>query len=99
MYNATASFNKPITVGFAILELSKNLMYDFHDRHMKVKYPGDRLKLLFTDTDLLCYEVKMSDNYKDMEADALEKCDFFGYPFDYPLYSTKNKKIIGMMKD
>ena len=99
MYNVTTSLNKPITVGFAILELSKNLMYDFHYRHMKVKYPGDRLKLLFTDTDSLCYAVKTSDIYKDMEADALEKYDFSGYPFDHSLYSAKNKKIIGMMKD
>ena len=50
MYNATTSLNKPISVGFTVLELSKNLMYDFHYRHMKVKYPDGRLKIPFTDT-------------------------------------------------
>ena len=34
-----------------------------------------------------------------MEEDALDKYDFSGYPFNHPLYSAKNKKIIGMMKD
>ena len=60
-FNATTSLN--ISVGFTILELSKNLMYDFHYRHMKVKYPDDQLKLLFTDTDSLCYDVKTRNIY------------------------------------
>ena len=48
--------------------MSKTLMYNFHYEHMKVKYPGERLKLLmFTDTDSLCYAVKTQDIYKDME--------------------------------
>ena len=34
-----------------------------------------------------------------MRGDVLEKYDFSGYPFNHPLYSAKNKKIIGMMKD
>ena len=34
-----------------------------------------------------------------MEEDASEKYDFSAYPFEHPLYSKKNKKIIGMMKD
>ena len=34
-----------------------------------------------------------------MRGDVLEKYDFSGYPFIRMLYSEKNKKIIGMMKD
>lgn len=42
-------FNKPIYVGFSILEISKTLMYDFHYGTMK-KYYRDNLKLLYMDT-------------------------------------------------
>ena len=48
----TLILNKPIYVGITVLELSKLYLYDFHSRHMKVKYPhADQLRLLFTDSD------------------------------------------------
>lgn len=42
-------FNKPIYVGFSILEISKTLMYNFHYSTMK-KFYGDDIKLLYMDT-------------------------------------------------
>ena len=62
----TVVLDKPIIVGFAILELSKVLMYDFHYNVMVKKY-GDKLKLLFTDTDSLCYEIETEDFYADIK--------------------------------
>ena len=48
----TFTLNRPIYVGFTVLELSKLHMYDFHFNQMKMKYPhADQLRLLFTDTD------------------------------------------------
>ena len=46
--------NKPMYVGFTGLELSKWEMYNFHNNFMIRKF---NTKLLFTDTDSLCYEV------------------------------------------
>ena len=57
--------NKPIYVGFCILDLSKWLMYDFHYGYMKKKYDSSA-QLFFTDTDLLCYEIRTDDVHPDM---------------------------------
>ena len=61
--------DKPNYVGFAILELSKWLMYDFHYNVMKKKY-GDNLKLCYQDTDSLIYEIFTSDFYEDLLEDS-----------------------------
>jgi len=44
-----ATLNKPISVGFAILEISTLIMYQFYYDDLKPKY-GDNCTLLFTDT-------------------------------------------------
>ena len=65
---------------------------------MKVKYPGDQLELLFTDTDSLAYVVKTENIYQDMVEDQY-LYDFSAYPEDHPLYNNINKKVIGKFKD
>jgi hypothetical protein len=52
--------NRAIYVGFAILDFSKVLMYQFHYEYMQPKYDCNA-KLLFTDTDSLCYKIKITD--------------------------------------
>ena len=58
------TLNRPAYVGTYILDLSKTLMYDFHNNYIKKKY-GDRAKLLFTETDSLTYEIEAEDVYQD----------------------------------
>ena len=55
--------NKPMYVGFSILDLSKLLMYEFHYKYIKSTFDA---KLLFTDTDSLVYEIKTEDVHEDI---------------------------------
>lgn len=88
----TVILDKPIAVGFCISELS-----DFHYNTMKTKY-DDKIKLLFTDTDSLCYEIQTDDIYQDMKMNH-NMYDFSEYPKAHDLHSIDNKKIIGKFKD
>ena len=90
--------NKPIYTGFAILDISKELMYRFHYDYITTKY-GKRATLLFTDTDSLCYHIKTGDAYEDMVPDKDQWFDCSAYPYDHFLHDLRNKKVIGMMKD
>ena len=62
-------FNKPIYMGAVILETSKLHMYEFWYNHLKVKY-GDKIQLIYTDTDSFVIEVETNDIYKDMYEDS-----------------------------
>ena len=64
---------------------------------MLPKY-NDKVELCFTDSDSLLYEIQTDDIYRDMQED--DDYDFSEYPFTHsPLYSKKNKKLLGKMKD
>lgn len=92
------SLNKPVYVGFAILDISKTYLYDFHYNYVKTEF-GDRAKLLYTDTDSLIYDFTVDDIYEYIKRD-IHKFDTSDYPqnniYDMPL---RNKKELGLMKD
>jgi hypothetical protein len=64
--------DKPIAVGFCILELSKCLMYNFYYNVLKRRYPiHGQLHLGFSDTDSLLVKVNTKDLWDD-----ISKCDY-----------------------
>ena len=92
----TVTLNKPISVGFCILELSKLIMYSFFYEHLKAKY-GARCNLLFTDTDSLCCSIQTNDLYDDF-ADMLDELDTSNFAPDHPQYSLANRRVLGKFK-
>ena len=72
----------------------------FHCEFMKPKY-GTDAQLLFSDTDLLMYEVKTSDIYRDM-LDRIALFDISNLETINPYYRPdfhRNKAKVGLMKD
>jgi hypothetical protein len=67
---------------------------------IKEKYEG-KAKLLFTDTDSLCYEIETKDFYNDIGPDVKKMFDTSNYPKVHPsgIPTGCNKKVPGMMKD
>ena len=97
MKKSFLKLDKPSYVGMCILDLSKVLMYDFHYNFIKAKY-GERAKLLFTDTDSLCYIIITDDVYEDLynHKDMFDNSD---YSKSSKFYFDENKKVIGKFKD
>ena len=89
--------DKPSYVGLCILDLSKVLMYDFHYNFIKEKY-DDLAKLLFTDTDSLCYDIRTDDVYGDFYRDK-GLFDNSDYEKSSKFFFDENKKVIGKFKD
>ena len=55
-----STLNKPIYVGFCILELNKLLMYQFYYDYVLKQFNA---RLLFADTDSLVYEINGNNVY------------------------------------
>ena len=91
-----------LVIGMCILDLSKVLMYDFHYNFIKKKYGGDSTgqlaKLLFTDTDSLCYHIRTDDAYGDFYR-SKDLFDNSEYEKSSKFFFDENKKVIGKFKE
>ena len=74
------NLNKPAYIGMCTLELSNELIYEFHYDDIKNKYESNS-KLFFTDADSLIYEIKTDDVYEDFSSDKEMLC--FSHYFSY----------------
>ena len=66
--------NKPVYLGFSILELSKILMYELSYDYVKPKY-GEKAKWCYMDTDSFIAYIKTDDIYKDIAEDVETRFD------------------------
>lgn len=91
-------FDKPIYVGFAILDISKIFMYNFHYNVMKKTY-GSKLSTVYSDTDSLVYEIRTNNFYDDLKNKLLPHFDTSNYPKNHLCFDDARKNQPGFFKD
>jgi hypothetical protein len=95
-YKHKTILTKPIYLGMSILEYSKLHMYKFYYNTINVRWPKN--EIIGFDTDSFFLNIQREDIYKDME-DIKDELDTSDFDSKHPLFSSKNKKVIGKFKD
>ncbi|XP_074026183.1 uncharacterized protein [Leptinotarsa decemlineata] len=90
-------YNKPLYLGFCILDMSKTVIYDFFYDVIKKHY-GSQASLLYTDTDSLILKI-MTDNFYDFMSENIDKFDTSNYVMNNKFNVPVTKSILGKMKD
>lgn len=90
--------DKPIYVGFTVLELSKLKMYSLYYDNFKCFYK-ENCSLLYMDTDSLFLSVKCENLYHDLKKHFHEILDFSNYDSNHEMFDSKNKGKLGKLKN
>ena len=89
--------DKPIYHGFAVLELSKLLMYETYNDKLQPSFGEKNLQLHYMDTDSFVLTINTKDITKDLK--NLEVIfDFSNLEKSHEIFSNKNEKVIGKFK-
>ena len=97
MKKPSIKLDKPIFIGFTVLELSKHLMYDYK-YNLFQKYYGDKIQLCYTDTDSFIFEIQSNTFIEELKNVFGEIMDFSNFKTDHPYFDNKNMKKIGLLK-
>lgn len=97
MTKLRVNYNKPIYVGFSILDISKTLIYDFFYGFLKKTY-GDKASLCYSDTDSILALIETQNFYHDMKLN-IDRFDTSNFPENNIHEIPRNPSIIGKMKD
>ena len=89
--------DKPIAIGFTVLELSKHYMYTLHYKIFKDYYKNN-INLIYTDTDSLIYEIQTNDFNNDLRNYFKPLMDFSNFDMNDEFFSENHKKKIGYLK-
>jgi hypothetical protein len=82
------TLNRPVIIGFCVLEISKLHMYDWHYNHIKPAF-GDRARLYYMDTDSTVYGIESQNINKELYDLQMEKnC------FDLSKIKDKNHPLL-----
>ena len=86
--------DKPIYLGFAILELSKLHLYERYYDKLQPVFGQEIIQLHYIDTDAFVLSLKTKDIIRDLK--KLEYIfDFSNLDENHELFSNKNKTVLG----
>ena len=89
--------DKPIYLGFGVLELSKLLMYETYYYKLQPYFGQENIQLHYMDTDSFVLSVNTKDIIKDLK-NLEDIFDFSNLDKNQELFSNKNEKVIGKFK-
>ena len=89
--------DKPIYLGFSVLELSQLLLYETYYDKLQPYFKQEKTQLHYMDTDSFLLSVNTKDIIKVLK-NLADKFDFSNLDKDHELFSNKNKKLIGKFK-
>jgi len=87
--------DKPTSIGFTILELSKFIMYDFYYNKLTTNKSFE-VDLGMSDTDSFLFSVTNPENYWNHIESFI---DYSNYPKNHPKFTDNNKAQLGFFKD
>ena len=89
--------DKPIYLGFTVLELSKLLMYETYYDKLQPYFGQENIQIHYMDTDSFVLSVNTKAIIKDLK-NLEDIFDFSNLEKNHELFSKKNKKVIGKFK-
>lgn len=99
MHRSVVQLNRPIAVGFTILELSKLAVYSFYYDFIKPTLSKDgRVQFLAGDTDSFVLKISGVPDLTDRYKRNKHLFDFSNMPEGHPLKDDTNKLIPGKVK-
>ena len=89
--------DKPMFLGFSVLEFSKLLMYETYYDKLQPYFVQENIQLNYMDTDSFVLSVNTKDIIKDLK-NLEDIFDFSNLDKNHELFSNKKKKLIGIFK-
>ena len=89
--------DKPIYLGFSVLELSKLIMYETYYDKLQPCFGQENIQLPYMDTESCVLSVNTKDNIKDLK-NLEDIFHFSNLDENHELFSNKTKKVIGKYK-
>ena len=87
MKKGTVVLDKPISIGFAVLDISKIRMFDFYYNTILPFYGVENVSIGFSDTDSLYFHIKTEDLYADLaNASLCDNFDLSNYPKEHVIW-------------